>query len=358
MEAFNLLKFWRSNGGGGDGVSDDADSMNNSARNNNDGRNPALETDEESDEESFFDLVLNGADYSCRDEKPKAVEAMRKGETSLSFPESPKDVFLKGNAFSVDSCSKPQSPISLLRTAPKFRVFFLGFKKSKVEKSLENDGGSGSSPKHQQLQKAAQNEQSKRFAAVNCKVDDVEVVVGSSLPSRENSLRSKLQMEKFDDLSLDEPSKRFAKNAVPKYLKLIKPLYSKASKCTEKSNLSDKLSVTSPLSPATTETLPMARRLSEERQGSRTAGFSIVRKHLVKSRSASAGTASPPARRRDESLLEQQDGIQSAILHCKSSYNSTTRGSSLLSRSVSEPHPQKSTDPQRSSYEDTKRCSI
>nr|GLL28198.1 probable membrane-associated kinase regulator 2 [Ipomoea trifida]GME13325.1 probable membrane-associated kinase regulator 2 [Ipomoea batatas] len=337
MDAFNLLKFWRSNGGG-EGVSDDAD-----------GRNPALETDEESDEETFFDLVLNGADYSCKDEneKPKAVEVMRKGETSLSFPESPKDVFLKGNAFPVDSCSKPQSPISLLRTAPKFRVFFLGFKKSKEVKS-ENDGGSGSSPKHP-LQKTAQNEQSKRFAAVNCKVEDVEVV--ASLPARENSLRSKLQMEKFDDFSIDEPSKRFPKNAVPKYLKLIKPLYSKASKC----NPSDKLSVTSPLSPAT-ETLP--RRLSEERPGSRTAGFSTVRKHLVKSRSASAGTASPPARRRDDSLLEQQDGIRSAILHCKTSYNSTTRGSSLLSRSVSEPHPQKSTDPQRSSYEDTKRCSI
>lgn len=316
MDAFNLLKFWRSNG-----VSDDAD-----------GRNPALETDEESDEETFFDLVLNGADYSCKDEneKPKAVEVMRKGEgTSLSFPESPKDVFLKGNAFSVDSCSKPQSPISLLRTAPKFRVFFLGFKKSKEVKS-ENDGGSGSSPKHP-LQKTAQNEQSKRFAAVNCKVEDVEVV--ASLPARENSLRSKLQMEKFDDFSIDEPSKRFPKNAVPKYLKLIKPLYSKASKC----NPSDKLSVTSPLSPAT-ETLP--RRLSEERPGSRTAGFSTVRKHLVKSRSASAGTASPPARRRDDSLLEQQDGIRSAILHCKTSYNSTTRGTLIeLSTNTSQSIP-------------------
>ncbi|XP_074586816.1 uncharacterized protein LOC141843088 [Curcuma longa] len=61
--------------------------------------------------------------------------------------------------------------------------------------------------------------------------------------------------------------------------------------------------------------------------------------HLSKSRSTSATASirsSPPvSRRRDDTLLEQQDGIQSAIAHCKRSLNKGPEPS--LTRSRSDP---------------------
>lgn len=61
-----------------------------------------------------------------------------------------------------------------------------------------------------------------------------------------------------------------------------------------------------------------------------------MRRQLGKSRSASAAVgAMSPVKRLDESLQVQQDGIQSAILHCKKSFHGS-RESSMLSRSTSE----------------------
>ncbi|KAK8576562.1 hypothetical protein V6N13_032483 [Hibiscus sabdariffa] len=59
-----------------------------------------------------------------------------------------------------------------------------------------------------------------------------------------------------------------------------------------------------------------------------------VCKQLGKCRSTSAASSSPISRR-DDSLLLQHDGIQSAILHCKKSLNSS-RESSRLSRCTSD----------------------
>jgi hypothetical protein len=74
------------------------------------------------------------------------------------------------------------------------------------------------------------------------------------------------------------------------------------------------------------------------------AGLKQVCKRLGKSRSASsavaaapsppsAGTTTPqqqaaaaPPQRRDDSLLQVQDGIQSAIAHCKRSFNASSKG--------------------------------
>ncbi|KAK2980348.1 hypothetical protein RJ640_029095 [Escallonia rubra] len=59
----------------------------------------------------------------------------------------------------------------------------------------------------------------------------------------------------------------------------------------------------------------------EEKQGSHVAVFQEVCRQLGKSRSASsAGRVVPmpsTVRRRDDTILEQHDGIQSSILHCK-----------------------------------------
>ncbi|WOG92826.1 hypothetical protein DCAR_0312103 [Daucus carota subsp. sativus] len=56
--------------------------------------------------------------------------------------------------------------------------------------------------------------------------------------------------------------------------------------------------------------------------------FKGVCKGLMKSKS-SVRTVAVPLSRRDDSALQQQDGIQSAILHCKRSYSSSSSSSSF-----------------------------
>ncbi|MCD7462456.1 hypothetical protein HAX54_048565 [Datura stramonium] len=311
MEAFNLLKFWRNSGVDAascrDIVSelDDLDYV----------RNPAIETDEETDDDadSFFDLVFTGPDG-----RPKLdINSKSFSVNSPRDPESPRDVFFKPKPFPTDSYSKPQSPISILRSAPKFRVFFLGFRKTKPEK-VGIDDCSPASPKIQ-TQKLSLKAESKRFAE-KCKVEEVPVPV-SPVFTRDNSLRSKLQSEKEEELSVDESLKKFVRADVPKYLKLMKPLYARASK-----RYTNKISV-SPLSSPSTQSMCSPRKASEEK---RVAAFGGVRKHLGKSRSAAstfAGASPSPLSRRDDSLLqEQNDGIQGAILHCKRCYSSVEKG--------------------------------
>ncbi|XP_010317496.1 membrane-associated kinase regulator 5-like isoform X2 [Solanum lycopersicum] len=88
------------------------------------------------------------------------------------------------------------------------------------------------------------------------------------------------------------------------------------------------------------QSLSSPRISSEEKNGNRVAVLEAVRKRLGKSRSTAssfAGASIPPMNRRDDSLLEQNDGIQSAILHCKRSYSSARKdGSVLLSKKSNE----------------------
>ncbi|KAM1747871.1 hypothetical protein ACFX12_008933 [Malus domestica] len=63
-------------------------------------------------------------------------------------------------------------------------------------------------------------------------------------------------------------------------------------------------------------------------RGNILAGLRVVCKHLGKSWSFSSTVAAAPSgvvitQMRDDSLLQQQDGIQSAILHCKRSFNAS-----------------------------------
>ncbi|GAY39203.1 hypothetical protein CUMW_042560 [Citrus unshiu] len=87
--------------------------------------------------------------------------------------------------------------------------------------------------------------------------------------------------------------------------------------------------------------------LQDQKQSNIPERLKVVCKHLGKSRSASsalvpAAPAGVVTSRRDDSLLQQQDGIQSAILHCKRSFNASRDSeSSLLARSVSDPSHQK-----------------
>ncbi|XP_076935763.1 membrane-associated kinase regulator 5-like [Bidens hawaiensis] len=246
-------------------------------------RDPLAASDFDStidDEESFFELVFtishNEKDCECPN------------ESRLSFRfSSPDEVYLnnKRNIFSFDS-PNTKTPYS-------FPVF-----------DINNNNN----------QKPEKNE---------AFVTEQQAKIGALL-TRDNSLRCKFANEKLMEADLT-PSKRFSKDVISKYLNRMKPSsYGKGSMLSKKrvegSRLSDK-AVTPSSSPASSV-------FSPKRGG---AVFREVRKHLGKSRSASA-ILQTPARKSDDSEL-LQDGIRGAILHCKRSYNNNNS----LSRSGSAP---------------------
>ncbi|KAI3762498.1 hypothetical protein L1987_52928 [Smallanthus sonchifolius] len=226
------------------------------------------------DEESFFDLVLtNSAD-----------------ENEYDYAASPNFTGIKDVTDSkVYSNSKRKIlPLDSPNTKMPLRLLKLGFQNNQKSKSEKEKKG------------------------------EIEEVKIGALLKRDNSLRHKLMTEKL--LEQDQtPSKRFSKDVVSKYLNLMKPSVSKRS--SEKSRLSER-STTPSSSPASSVFSP---RKVEKKSGGRGAVFREVRKHLGKSRSASA-ILQTPARKSDDSALEQQDGIQGAILHCKRSHNSPSQG--------------------------------
>nr|KYP74837.1 hypothetical protein KK1_007530 [Cajanus cajan] len=230
-----------------------------------------VETDTESDEDdSFFDLELTLPDFDNSKEtttttttEPKDNDVMPKPKTTL--PLSPPEPISKRKILPIEPISKPQSPIALLRSAPSFRIFMFRKRNRMPQQKTEHE------PK----------KEAKVFA-VKLHVDDFR---SSPALSRDNSTRS--FGSKVRSCSHEEPKpERFSKEVLRKYLKLIKPLYVKVSK-----------------------------------QGE---GMRVVSKHLGKSRSASSavGGVGSPANRSDDTLAQQHDGIQSAILHCKRSFNS------------------------------------
>ncbi|KAM1788153.1 hypothetical protein ACFX11_038478 [Malus domestica] len=289
------------------------------------------------------------------------------------------DLFFKGKLVPIEpsliefnpseeSNSKPQFAGSLLKSATKFRVFMLGLKKSKSnsnasekpEKTEPPAVGSVAAVSKEAPQKTQekppeeeppqkQKQQGKLFT-VKFKVEEVPIV---SLFTRDNSSRistaKKSQtttQEKPTPINASEESaseeKRFSKEVMQKYLKMVKPLYVRVSKrYGEKLRLSGQLSLNgSTAAPAAAEKTQPGAEVSEpppatasnaksgQKQGNIPAGLRVVCKHLGKSRSASSAVAAAPSgavvtQRRDDSLLQQQDGIQSAILHCKRSFNAS-----------------------------------
>ncbi|XP_050220779.1 membrane-associated kinase regulator 5 [Mercurialis annua] len=219
---------------------------------------------------------------------------------------------------------QPQSPISLLKSsAPRFRV--LMFKKSKSMAAHEAEF-LDSSPK------TSRKKQESKLFTVKFKLKEAANV---PVFTRDCSLRKQIS----DDSLSEDSSKRFSKEVIQKYLKLIKPLYVKVSKKpAEKPRFSTELS--SVASPASSPATVTSFSPKNEKQRSFPAGISAVCKNLGKSKSSSASaTVAPPSTvsRRDDSLLLHNDGIQSAILHCKKSFNSSsTKDCSLLSRFASD----------------------
>ena len=124
-----------------------------------------------------------------------------------------------------------------------------------------------------------------------------------------------------------------------KYLKMVKPLYVRVSRRSEKVDVS---------SPESAEASTVAEKIPTVAEDSESANLkgpkqgnvalpAALRKHLGKGRSAAVAAPAPPSvssKRRDDSLLQQHDWIQGAILHCKNSFNASTGNLLLLHYSV------------------------
>ncbi|KAK4748628.1 hypothetical protein SAY87_015214 [Trapa incisa] len=409
MEAFSLLKYWRGGGvisgssGSGSAVRHTTNATIVAAAASPD--SDADSSDEGDDDGPFFDLefaVPEGnedageGDGVCREpdssssededeggEEDSDVYAVEGGEFNVNLTLSPPpssssspassvcggdgcvnspsdDLFFKGRLVTIEqgsacalanhnSSSKQlhHLPVSLRKSATKFRVFMLGLKKSKAadhQKELEK--------LPEKSQTTATATASSKLLAVRFKVEEVPII---SLFTRDNS--SKSSQKEAVATSSDEKI-IFSKEALQRYLKKVKPLYIRVSKrYGEKLRFSGQLGGGTAASArkAHTEQSPSTAVAGGEavkgnlvRQANIPTGLRVVCKHLGKSRSASSAAvaAAPSASsssRRDDSLLQQQDGIQSAILHCKRSFNASRDSeSSQLSRSVSEPLKDKS----------------
>ncbi|XVF10503.1 hypothetical protein REPUB_Repub07fG0188600 [Reevesia pubescens] len=440
MEAFSLLKYWRgggTTGGGGSNASVNARSTGSGGSTTTIvtevTTHQAVDTDDDDDDDDdgpFFDLEfavpdedeteeneeidegVNVEDEESEDQNDdvdtKSVDGCSDGEKEFNFTLSSgssndssdpnltlspsDDLFFKGRLVPIEPNSSldskpPQFPVSLLKSATKFRVFLLRFKKSKLNSTDKTESASANvsvsvptaTPKKQETTQEENNNNNKnKFFTVKFKVEEVPI---KSLFSRDNS-KSQKQQSSEDSVS-DE--KKFSKDVMQKYLKKVKPLYIRVSRrYGEKLRFSGQLSLgslkpTTPPSTAaqkpvsgkatTAEKGQVELEVGENQVNGKTlnlkqvnipAGLRVVCKHLGKSRSASSAVAAAPptpavlSKRRDDSLLQQQDGIQSAILHCKRSFNGSrdSSDSSLLPRSVSDPYHEKSINLSRKSSPD------
>ncbi|KAK1436162.1 hypothetical protein QVD17_01938 [Tagetes erecta] len=291
------------------------------------------------------------------------------GTADVNVSVSPSDdLFFNGGFVPVEQTEEInskslQSRVSLIKSATKLRVMMLKLKKSKSNASNSKE----EQKKEEKTEKSDVSEDSGKSAAVKQKAEDVIVPIVSLFKRRNSSKAPKKKQNENENNSNNESvsanleEKKFTKEAMQRYLRKMKPLYVRVSqKYVEKLKFTGNLSsLTLPrttklntvLSPETEEQKqsPVAnpRREKESssevaeppllmsssnikllKQGNLPAGLRVVCKHLRKSRSGfTAVAAAPPgaisSNRRDDSLLQQQDGIQSAILHCKSSFKAS-----------------------------------
>lgn len=247
---------------------------------------------DDQDEDSFFDLDFISPPPSETSKSSDSKNLTRSGQNGLCFEQpglllSHSDLISKRKILPIDLSSKPESPVPvpLLKSAPRLSISL--FKKPKLMAKQKMD--ETESPSSLKLQ----NTESKRFAFKL---------------SRVSSSRNNNRMD-----ASERQSKRFSGEGMQKYLKLIKPLYVKVSR---RHNYR-----ASPVSS------PAAASSMDEKQRNISIGIRVVCRRLGKSKSSSSATgmAVSPTNRRDDSLLQQHDGIESAILHCKRSF-SATRG--------------------------------
>lgn len=391
MEGRGLLKYWKSAGGASCPSAAAVD-------------HPAAETDEEDggEEGPFFEMEFAvpeeeeerkrnageslSSSPNCTDEVTE-MDGRTDHSLRLSPPEPDGDGDKPFTALEssspVSSCpesvsvaSKNQFPVSLLKSTTKFRVFMLRFKKSKAASERADSKGSAASAEeapgarlHQKTkepQPPAREEERRgggesEFVRVKLLKVVEEVPIASLFTRQDSSSKggSKRVPVPPPSSAINPPETQTVadERRFRKYMKLVKPFYVRVSRrYGEKLRLSGKLRSSGE---AAVQEVASSE-IGAQRQGNIKAGVRLVGKRLGKSRSASATVAAAPplpagaGGRRDDSLLEQQDGIQSAILHCKRSFNASrdSDASGLHSRSSSDPSHAKLVDLSRRSCSD------
>ncbi|KAI4378158.1 hypothetical protein MLD38_015680 [Melastoma candidum] len=210
----------------------------------------------------------------------------------LPATSSPADKsFSKRKVLPIEGLYRPQSPISLLKSAPKFSVFM--FAKSKSTAVSKEEAG----------KKQDRNRGSTQLAW-NFKPNVIQPFL-----TRSGSLRKESGDDSPCSHAPGDPgaSRRFSRDVIHKYLRLVKPLYTKSSK---KRADGEAYPEESPAT-AALATPPF-------QAGNGKPPLAQQAKQFGKSRSVSTGTA-----RVDDSLLQHHDGIESAILHCKRSFSAS-----------------------------------
>ncbi|XP_075477447.1 putative membrane-associated kinase regulator 2 [Primulina tabacum] len=230
-----------------------------------------------------------------------------------------------------DSDQNCKFPVSVLKAAAKFGVVLLKLKKSKPEQTENMSKKEGN-----------HGEMGRKFFAFKFKVEEVKMPF-SSLFSKENDSKVKKQggESKQNGENLESDGVQEDRKSKKHYFKMVKPLYVRISK-----GYVGKLKFYGQLDIPGAETcsgiLPPVIAAEKGKDGnvkvvdaaasghSKTSPKQWIQMGLLagKSRPASAAVAAVPmtkmaCNRRDDSLLQVQDGIQGAILHCKRSFNDT-----------------------------------
>ncbi|KAL7183121.1 hypothetical protein ACSBR1_041743 [Camellia fascicularis] len=328
MEAFSLLKYWRGGGATSNAAATTivtAVTHHGPDTDDDDGPFFDLELTVPPDEDEQAKLEAVDEDEDEDEDEEKEDDGFESDATTDSedddddereFNLSPSDdLFFNGRLVPIaESKTKLQSSL-LKSSATKFRVMMLKLKKSKANVGVKKE-------------ETSEKQKQSKFSTVKLKVEEVPIV---SLFTRDNSSRSSSGTQKQQ--SSDESA--FEDKKFSKYLKKVKPLYVRVSKrYGEKQRFSGQLSSSPAKSTVAKRESEQAEAMEQpppaaasngksQKQGSSPAGLGVVCKHLGKSRSASAApcSGSIQAKRNDDSFLQQQDGIQRAILHCKRSFN-------------------------------------
>ncbi|KAI4302937.1 hypothetical protein MLD38_038625 [Melastoma candidum] len=351
MESFTLLKFWRRSASPSSHPHHVTTLL--ASADSDDGARGGSDAKEGNDDDGpFFDLEFDISNDDEDDKGPRPVDNARASSASegdderedeeggtdgvglgLSFVLSPcsfndtsddSGIFLKGDLCPVlnsedDATSlKPaQFPVSLLKPSAKLRVLISGLKKPAAHEKSEK-GRAGT-----------EQRQSSRRLFIKFKVEEKPF---SSLFTRDNSSRMQDSKPTLADQDAASSEDRGREAKMQRYLKKVKPLYIGVSKLRSSSQLratAETQKDAHGVNNSVITTDAEARRGNDGEPGAGVkVGFRVMCRQLGKSRSASAAVAAVPrptaaagASRRDDSLLQQQDGIQGAILHCKRSFN-------------------------------------
>lgn len=239
-------------------------------------------------------------------------------------------------------------PAPLLRSATKFQVFMLKLKRSKSDSITTTSTTTKSQPQKQ----SQQHRNNKKSFTVKFKVDEVPVISllsRASSNSKSHTTTTSSSSSTATTAAADEhpagsssdcgDEKRNKKEVIQKYLKLVRPLYIRVPKRNQPPL---------PAAEGKEEMAAAAERSEMKGQkalvGLNLKGMMMAKKHLGKSKSAvvhsNSNIQNVVSNRRDDSLLQQQDGIQGAILHCKRSFNNASSTRDLEEKEGAEPEPE------------------